>query len=206
VSPILDSLNEVRFSTVFLVSIIVLGTLVVVWLLLPDLAMGPTPVQVSKRTDTVSKFSAAPISQPRTAKKPEVVIQESRSPEAEVVSGSSQEKSAPTNPGVAESRIQKEPVSIQPVQAELASSRAKPTRVAGLFLLQVGAFGKPEAAQARLEELRNLEFEPRFETSSVEGKEITRVVVGPFETREQAAQAQTVLKTAGLDSFLRKLN
>ncbi|WP_374514670.1 SPOR domain-containing protein [Niveibacterium sp.] len=74
------------------------------------------------------------------------------------------------------------------VQTEPAPAGAKPP-VGRAFALQAGVFSTPKNA----EELR-----ARLELAGVPAQLETRVVVGPFRTRQEAEQAQGKLKALGL--------
>jgi rare lipoprotein A len=70
-------------------------------------------------------------------------------------------------------------------------------RPPGKFVVQVGAFAQqPNAAalQRRLQELG--------QTSHIEGRDLFRVQIGPFETRELAIQARTRLESAGVSAIV----
>jgi cell division protein FtsN len=73
------------------------------------------------------------------------------------------------------------------------------------YLVQAGAFTRPEGARTRLAQLQKLNLSPHLEEAVVRGIDFTRVVVGPFENREQVAKVQTTLKTAKLEFFLRRV-
>ena len=86
-----------------------------------------------------------------------------------------------------------------PAAKEAPAPAAKPAAVdEGRFVVQVGAFAEVTAARearARVEKLGLRTYTQVVETSN--GKRI-RVRVGPFASRDQAAQAADKLKAAGL--------
>jgi rare lipoprotein A len=70
-------------------------------------------------------------------------------------------------------------------------------RPPGKFVVQVGAFGlqaNAAALQRRLQELG--------QTSHIEGRDLFRVQIGPFETRELAIQARTRLESSGVSAIV----
>lgn len=71
------------------------------------------------------------------------------------------------------------------------------TTAGGKFVVQVGAFAlqaNAAALQHRLQELG--------QTSHIEGRDLFRVQIGPFETRELAIQARTRLESAGVSAIV----
>ena len=120
----LDSVRDIRFSTVFLVSIIVLGTLIVVWLLIPDLGTGPTPLKIQPQTESVPSKPPASTGGAETAVPPEIVV--------EVAQGSGTESqvvmppeppAASGNAAVAATGPRAQPAGGNPVPARSPSGR-----------------------------------------------------------------------------------
>lgn len=196
-SPLLDSVRDIRFSTVFLVSIIVLGTLIVVWLLIPDLGTGPTPLKIQPQTESVP--SKPPVNPGRSKAElpPEIVVEvaQGSSSESEVVTPSERPAARETDTA-AKAVPRTQPTGVNPSPA---------SSIGGQYFLQAGAFAKAGGAETRLAEVQKLGFMARFEQSSVDGRTLTRVLVGPFETSKAANDALGKLATAKIDSFLRKI-
>jgi DedD protein len=145
----------------------------------PQLAM-PAP-----RPAPASATSAAPPA------KPEVVTETAEAP-----------KPVPSAP-VSAVAVKAEPAPVKEAPAPAAKEAPAPTpRPAavdeGRFVVQVGAFAEVTAARearVRVEKLGLKTYTQVVETSN--GKRI-RVRVGPFASRDQAAQAADKLKAAGL--------
>ncbi len=178
----------------FLVSIIVLGTLVVVWLLIPDLSTGPTPVKIQRPPASVSPKPADDADNANPAAAPEIVVEVARgsNSEPEVVIPLETPAANRVSDGGTTSALQAQPV------------RARPDK--GQYVLQAGAFAKAGGAEARVVQVQKLGLTVRLEQSSVDGKELTRVLVGPFETRKQADEVLVRLTAAKIDSFVRKVD
>ena len=195
----LDSVRDIRFSTVFLVSIIVLGTLIVVWLLIPDLSTGPTPVKIQRPPAAVAPKPAEETDSADPAADSEIVVEVARGsgsqPDFVISPGTPAANRAP-DAGTT-SPPQAQPVPATPVQASSAKGR---------YVLQAGAFAKAGGAEARVVEVQKLGLMVRLEESAVDGKELTRVLVGPFETRKQADEVLARLTAAKIDSFVRKVD
>jgi DedD protein len=145
----------------------------------PQLAM-PAP-----RPAPAPATSAAP------AAKPEVVTETAEAP-----------KPVPSAP-VSAVAVKAEPAPVKeapaPAAKEAPAPMPKPAAVdEGRFVVQVGAFAEVTAARearVRVEKLGLKTYTQVVETSN--GKRI-RVRVGPFASRDQAAQAADKLKAAGL--------
>jgi DedD protein len=145
----------------------------------PQLAM-PAP-----RPAPASATSAAPPA------KPEVVTETAEAP-----------KPVPSAPvSAVAAKAEPAPVKEAPAPAakEAPAPMPKPAAVdEGRFVVQVGAFAEVTAARearVRVEKLGLKTYTQVVETSN--GKRI-RVRVGPFASRDQAAQAADKLKAAGL--------
>jgi DedD protein len=145
----------------------------------PQLAM-PAP-----RPAPAPATSAAP------AAKPEVVTETAEAP-----------KPVPSAPvSAVAAKAEPAPVKEAPAPAakEAPAPMPKPAAVdEGRFVVQVGAFAEVTAARearVRVEKLGLKTYTQVVETSN--GKRI-RVRVGPFASRDQAAQAADKLKAAGL--------
>ncbi len=197
-SPLLDSVKEIRFTTVLLVSIIVLGTLIVVWLLIPDLSSGPTPVNIQRQPASVSPKPGDAADSADLGAAPEIVVEVAPGSGSEFEVVISPETPAATGESATgtTSTLQAQPMPAEPVQARPAKGR---------YILQAGAFARAGGAEGRLVEVRKLDLMARLEPGSIDGKELTRVLVGPFETRKQADEVQAKLTAARIDSFIRKV-
>jgi len=196
---VLDSVRDIRFSTVFLVSIIVLGTLIVVWLLIPDLSTGPTPVKIQRPPAAASPKPADDADSSNPAADPEIVV--------EVAGGSGSQPEVVNPPGTRAVNRAPDSGTRPAAQAEAVPDKPVQSRSGkGQFLLQAGAFAKAGGATARVAEVQKLGLMVRLEESLVDGTELTRVLVGPFETRQQADEVLAKLNAAKIDSFVRKVD
>jgi len=81
----------------------------------------------------------------------------------------------------------------QKIEAKKAEPEAKKAAPAGEFAVQVGAFANPDGAIAKLAAAR-----VPYYTEAVKGN-LTRVLAGPFASREAAEKALKQLKGMGLD-------
>lgn len=176
-----------------------LGTLIVVWLLIPDLATGPTPVTV-QRQPKPTPVSPAPGDEPLgTASGSEIVVELGEKAPAGGGSVSSAETEVPA--------AEADRGASRSARSEVTSVKAPPSGPVSVRLfLQAGAFAKVSGAEGRLAEVQKLGFLARFEKASTDGKELTRVLVGPFDTRSQVEEAQATLAAAKIETFVRKLD
>jgi len=69
------------------------------------------------------------------------------------------------------------------------------------FLLQAGAFQQESSAVAQSDRLLGLGLFSRVRQEALLGKTLFLVQVGPFDTREQVAQAEGILRSNGIDSI-----
>jgi cell division protein FtsN len=194
---LLDAVRDIRFSTVFLVSIIVLGTLIVVWLLIPDLGTGPTPLKMQPQTESVSSKPLANPGGSEAGAPPKIVV--------EVAQGSSSESEVVAPPERPAARETATAAKAAPGTQPTGANPVPASPTSGRYFLQAGAFAKAGGAEARLAEVQKLGFVARFEHSSVDGTVLTRVLVGPFETGKAANDALGKLAAAKIESFLRKV-
>ncbi|MFQ6610066.1 MAG: SPOR domain-containing protein [Fidelibacterota bacterium] len=71
------------------------------------------------------------------------------------------------------------------------------------FYLQLGAFSQAEGANSRADHLIKNGYAAFVELSKSGGKSLNTVLLGPFETREDAIQTKSVIKTKlSIDSFI----
>jgi cell division protein FtsN len=75
-----------------------------------------------------------------------------------------------------------------------------PARDAG-FMLQAGAFQQESSAVAQSDRLLSLGLFSRVRQEALLGKTLFLVQVGPFDNREQVAQAESILRSNGIDSI-----
>lgn len=91
-----------------------------------------------------------------------------------------------------------------PANASLAPVSAIPAaeapRESG-FMLQAGAFQQESAAVAQSDRLLGLGLFSRVRQEALLGKTLFLVQVGPFDNREQVAQAEGILRSNGIDSI-----
>ena len=85
------------------------------------------------------------------------------------------------------------------VQTEMLASTAA-GRESG-FMIQAGAFQQEIAAVAQSDRLLGLGLFSRVKQEALLGKTLFLVQVGPFDTREQVAQAEGILRSNGIDSI-----
>jgi len=85
------------------------------------------------------------------------------------------------------------------VQTEVQASTAA-VRESG-FMIQAGAFQQESSAVAQSDRLLGLGLFSRVKQEALLGKTLFLVQVGPFDTREQVAQAEGILRSNGIDSI-----
>ncbi len=69
------------------------------------------------------------------------------------------------------------------------------------FMLQAGAFQQESSAIAQSDRLLGLGLFSRVRQEALLGKTLFLVQVGPFDNREQVAQAESILRSNGIDSI-----
>ncbi len=67
-------------------------------------------------------------------------------------------------------------------------------------MLQAGAFQQESSAIAQSDRLLSLGLFSRVRQEALLGKTLFLVQVGPFDNREQLAQAEGILRSNGIDS------
>jgi len=78
---------------------------------------------------------------------------------------------------------------------------AAQTSATGQFVVQVASYSTQEDAQSRRDKLRGEGVSNAFvEQGSIEGKNVFRLRVGPFVSRDAAQAAQTRLRTLGYNN------
>jgi DedD protein len=133
-----------------------------------------------------------------------------------------EEEAAPANGAPAESTPQppaqgappskQEPASSPPA-AEPAKQPAPKTATSGAasaappaaegWVVRVGTFSQAENAERIKSTLKRKGFEPESGEIEVGGRSVTRVWVGPFETREKAAEVRSrILKETGQEGLI----
>jgi len=81
-----------------------------------------------------------------------------------------------------------------------AAAQPAPAREAG-FMLQAGAFQQESSAIAQSDRLLSLGLFSRVRQEALLGKTLFLVQVGPFDNREQVAQAEGILRSNGIESI-----
>ena len=105
------------------------------------------------------------------------------------------ENETPFAPKVAPKAPEQKPVAEEKKAEAKAEPKAEEKKAASVeFMVPVGAFTNPDGAIAKLS-AANLPYY----TEAAKGK-LTRVVAGPFASREAAEKAQRQLKSLGLDT------
>jgi len=80
-------------------------------------------------------------------------------------------------------------------------STAAPAAAAGEFVVQIASYSTQEDAQTRRDKLRGEGVSNAFvEQGTIEGKNVFRLRVGPFVSRDAAQAAQTRLRTLGYNN------
>lgn len=86
------------------------------------------------------------------------------------------------------------------IVATAPTADADPARESG-FMLQAGAFQQESSAIAQSDRLLGLGLFSRVRQEALLGKTLFLVQVGPFDNREQVAQAESILRSNGIDSI-----
>jgi cell division protein FtsN len=84
-----------------------------------------------------------------------------------------------------------------PVEAPVSAGAARESG----FMIQAGAFQQESSAVAQSDRLLGLGLFSRVKQEALLGKTLFLVQVGPFDTREQVAQAEGILRSNGIDSI-----
>jgi len=84
-----------------------------------------------------------------------------------------------------------------PAAIALAPRSAKPGLDPFIYFVQVGAFGKPEDAEAQRAKLAMLGYTAKVSERDQQGRTMYRVRLGPFQARDEAESAQTKLQSGG---------
>ncbi|MEZ5527528.1 MAG: SPOR domain-containing protein [Gammaproteobacteria bacterium] len=71
----------------------------------------------------------------------------------------------------------------------------------GSFMIQAGAFAQESSALAQSERLNTLGLSARIKKEALLGKTLFLVQAGPYPSREQANQAERILRSNGIDSI-----
>ena len=100
---------------------------------------------------------------------------------------------APEKKVVDEKKVEEKKAEPEATKPEAKKPEAKKAAPAGEFAVQVGAFANPDGAIAKLTAAR-----VPYYTEAVKGN-LTRVLAGPFASREDAEKALKQLKGMGLD-------
>ena len=100
---------------------------------------------------------------------------------------------APEKKVVEEKKAEEKKAEAEATAVEARKPEAKKAPPAGEFVVQVGAFANPDSAIAKLAAAR-----VPYYTEAAKGN-LTRVLAGPFASREAAERALKQLKGMGLD-------
>ncbi|MCB1649855.1 MAG: SPOR domain-containing protein [Pseudomonadales bacterium] len=76
----------------------------------------------------------------------------------------------------------------------------------GSFMIQAGAFAQESSALTQSERLNSLGLPARIKKEALLGKTLFLVQAGPYPSREQANQAERILRSNGIDSIRIGLN
>ena len=110
------------------------------------------------------------------------------------IPGENETKFTPkVEPKAPEQKIEAKKAEPEAKQVEAKKPEAKKAAPAGEFVVQVGVFAKPEGAIAKL-----AAAQMPYYTEAAKGN-LTRVLAGPFASREAAEKALKQLKGIGLD-------
>ena len=185
-------------------AVVLLGVGIIGFPLLFETQPRPIPVDIPieiPRKDAAPQL-AMPAPRPAPAQEP---ASAARAKPAVITEAADAPQPAPSAPASAvAARAEAAPVKEPPAPAVKAVKEAPPQAVKpppadeGRFVVQVGAFAEVTAARearAKVEKLGLRTYTQVVETSN--GRRI-RVRVGPFASRDQAAQAADKIKAAGL--------
>ena len=78
-----------------------------------------------------------------------------------------------------------------------APRSAKPGLDPFIYFVQVGAFGKPEDAEAQRAKLAMLGYSAKVSERDQQGRTVYRVRLGPYEAKDEAESTQTKLQSGG---------
>ncbi|MBE7425687.1 MAG: SPOR domain-containing protein [Burkholderiaceae bacterium] len=84
-----------------------------------------------------------------------------------------------------------------PAAIALAPRSAKPGLDPFIYFVQVGAFGKPEDAEAQRAKLAMLGYSAKVSERDQQGRTVYRVRLGPYEAKDEAESTQTKLQSGG---------
>ena len=99
-------------------------------------------------------------------------------------------------------RPQRDPAAIlsgkeSPAPIAIAPQSAKPGPDPFIYFVQVGAFSKPEDAEAQRAKLAMLGFGAKVTEREQSGRTMYRVRLGPYQMRDEAETAQAKLQSGG---------
>jgi len=106
---------------------------------------------------------------------------------------------AAANPGIV-AELAPQPVATDLVASAEVPAMAGAVRESG-FMIQAGAFQQESSAVAQSDRLLGFGLFSRVKQEALLGKTLFLVQVGPFDTREQVAQAEGILRSNGIDSI-----
>src|SRR5688572_476774 len=107
----------------------------------------------------------------------------------------------PAAPGADPARAQRDPAAIlsgrESAPIAIAPQSAKPGLDPFVYFVQVGAFSKPEDAEAQRAKLAMLGYAAKVTERDSAGRLMYRVRLGPYPMREEAEAAQAKLQSGG---------
>lgn len=93
------------------------------------------------------------------------------------------------------------PATIAATASPVAAPPADVQSGDGSFMIQAGAFAQESSALAQSERLNTLGLPARVKKEALLGKTLFLVQAGPYPSREQANQAERILRSNGIDSI-----
>jgi DedD protein len=165
---------------------------------LPDRKTAPAevpsitePVGEKAVAPTSASTVAAPIASPAptTAPAPAALAKEPSKAEAPKAAEKAPEKAAP-----------KAPATSAPTKSVDAQTNQAPTLKSGQLVVQLIAVRDPETARQAFEKAKSLKFSAYTEKLTVPNGVVTRVRVGPYDSKQAAENARAKLAQAGFEA------
>jgi len=85
----------------------------------------------------------------------------------------------------------------EPAAIAIAPQSAKPGPDPFMYFVQVGAFGKPEDAEAQRAKLAMLGYAAKVTEREQQGRTMYRVRLGPYQAKDEAESTQAKLQSGG---------
>lgn len=197
-----DSVREVKFSTIIIVAVMV-GTVMVVtwWMLVPESMQAPTTEQgITNSVDVPAADgdggSAAEISDESW---------ESRT-SGSMPAESGTRVSVPVQQSDGTANMNRSTSPSVPERSGASASSTVPQSADGRFTVQVGSFGQEAGALRRQAELQAEGYRLFIEEAEANGKQVFRLYLGRFGSRDEASRVVELLKARGIDSFVKEAN